>query len=125
VATLTASVTVHDSGPGPYILVTLAGEADITGSETLNTVLEAQARKEPALLIIEMSGLRYLDSAALQAIVHANLALGSRGGRLALVAPHDNVARVLHMTEVDRLVQVFASVTEAAAAPRRQAGSRS
>jgi anti-sigma B factor antagonist len=115
---LTASVSVHHSGPGPYTLVELVGEADITESETLNTVLEEQTRKEPDLLIIGMSGLRYLDSTALQAIVSAKLALARHGGRLALVGPQDNVAQVLQMTEVDQMVGVYASVAEAAAPPR-------
>ena len=114
--TLTASVTVHDSGPAPYTLVTLAGEADITGSATLHGVLDAETGKRPALLVIEMSALRYMDSAALQAIVRANLALNRAGGRLALVSPHANVARVLQMTEVDQLVPVYPTV--AAAVPR-------
>jgi anti-sigma B factor antagonist len=97
----------------PYTLVELAGEADIVGSETLHAVLEAETRRRPALLIIEMSALRYMDSAALQAIVRANLALARNGGRLALVRPHENVARVLEMTEVDQMVPVYASVAEA------------
>jgi len=113
VVTLTASVTVHDSGPQPYTLLALAGEADIVSSATLRGILEAETGKRPSLLIIEMSALRYMDSAALQAIVRANLALGADGGRLALVAPHDNVARVLQMTEVDQLVPVYASLAEA------------
>jgi anti-sigma B factor antagonist len=114
VATLTASVTVHDSGAGPYTLLELAGEADIVSSGTLHGVLEAETRKRPGLLVIEMSGLAYMDSAALQAIVRANLALGAEGGRLALVCPRDNVARVLQMTEVDQLVPVYGSLAEAA-----------
>ena len=82
--TLTASVTVVDSGPEPYTLLELAGEADIVGSETLHSVLEAETSKHPGLLVIELSGLRYMDSAALQAIVRANVALARNGGRLAL-----------------------------------------
>lgn len=111
--TLTASVTVHDSGPEPYTLLELAGEADIVSSATLHRVLEAETSKRPSLLVIEMSGLRYMDSAALQAIVRANRVLGAGGGRLALVSPHDNVARVLQMTEVDQLVPVYGSLAEA------------
>ena len=110
--TLTASVTVHDSGPEPYTLV-VACEADIVGSETLHAILEGETRKRPGLLIIEMSALRYMDSAALQAIVRANVALARDGGRLALVRPHENVARVLQMTEVDQMVPVYTSVAEA------------
>lgn len=112
---LTASVTTGGSGPQAYTLVELAGEADVTGVATLDTLLEAQTGKRPGLLIIEMSALRYMDSSALQAILRAHLALGKAGGRLALVCPQDTVARVLHMTEVDQVVPVHASVAEAAA----------
>jgi len=115
VTPLTASITTDDSGPWPYTLVALAGEADVTGSETLHALLEAETSKRPGLLVIEMSALRYMDSAALQAILRAHLALDKHGGRLALVSPHDTVARVLHMTEVDRIVPVYPSLTEATA----------
>jgi anti-sigma B factor antagonist len=117
VTPLTASVTTNESGPQPYTLVELAGEADVTGSDALRALLEAEAGKRPALLIIDMSALRYMDSAALQEILRAHLALGKSGGRLALVNPHDTVARVLTMTEVDRIVPVYASIAEAAGQP--------
>lgn len=113
---LTASVTAHESGPRPYILIELAGEADVTGSETLRALLEAQALKKPDLLVIDMSALRFMDSSALHAILRTHVALGKRGGRLALVNPHDTVARVLRMTEADRLVTVYPSVAEALSA---------
>jgi anti-sigma B factor antagonist len=115
VAALTASVTIDDSGPEPYTLVKLAGEADVTGSETLSALLQSEAGKRPGLVIIEMSALRFMDSAALQAILRARLALDEAGGRLALVNPTDTVARVLRLTEADRIVPVYASVADAAA----------
>ncbi len=113
VAPLTTSVTVHDRGPEHYTLVELAGEADATGSEALHALLQSQTRQKPALLIIEMSALVFMDSSALQAILRARLALEKSGGRLVLVSPHDTVARVLEMTEVDQIVPVYASVAEA------------
>jgi anti-anti-sigma factor len=119
VSTLSVSVTVRDSGREPYTVVELAGEADATGSEELHDLLDAHARERPGLLIIEMSALRYMDSAALQAIVRANLALVRDGGRLALVGPRDAVARLLQMTEVDQLVPVYASVVDALPAQDR------
>ena len=111
VTPLTASVTVE----GSYILVELAGEADVTGIQALNALLEAETSKRPALLIIEMSALRYMDSAALHTILRAHLVLAKAGGRLALVSPRDAVARVLHMTEADQVVPVYASISDAAA----------
>lgn len=115
VAPLRASVTTHESGAQPYTLVELAGEADVLDTEALQGVLETQARKRPGLLVIEMSGLQFMDSAALHAILRAHRMLVRDGGRLVLVSPHDTVARVLQMTEVDRIVPVYASVAEAVA----------
>jgi anti-sigma B factor antagonist len=112
-----ASVTAHDAGPQPYTLVELAGEADVTGSETLRGLLESQTRARPALLVIDMSALVFMDSAALLAVLRAHRALDKEGGRLVLVSPHDTVARVLEMTEVDRIVPIYASVTEAISQP--------
>lgn len=108
-----ASVTVHDSRPLPYTLVELTGEADVTGSETLRRLLESQTRARPSLLVIDMSGLRFMDSAALLAILRAHMAVDKDGGRLVLVSPHDTVARVLEMTEVDRIIPICVSVAEA------------
>jgi anti-anti-sigma factor len=115
VAALTASVTTDNSGPEPYTLVKLAGEADVTGTETLHALLQAEMSKRPGLLIIDMSALRFMDSAALQTILRARLALEKEGGRLALVNPSDTVARVLRLTEADRIVPVYTSVEDAAA----------
>lgn len=117
VAPLMASVTVHDAGREPYTLVKLTGEADVTGSETLRGLLESQTRSRPALLVIDMSGLRFMDSAALLAILRAHRALDKEGGRLVLVSPHSTVARVLEMTEVDRIVPIYASLAEAVTQP--------
>jgi anti-anti-sigma factor len=97
-------------------VLALAGEADVTSSDMLYATLEAQVRDRPRLLIIDMSALRFMDSSALQAILRASVALRESGGRLALVSPRDVVARVLEMTEADRLVPVHASVAEAVAA---------
>jgi anti-sigma B factor antagonist len=114
VAALTASVTIDNSGPEPYTLVKLAGEADVTGTQTLHALLAAEIRKRPGLLIIELSALGFMDSAALQTILRARLALDKEGGRLALVSPSEAVDRVLRLTGADQIVPVYASVAEAA-----------
>lgn len=124
VAQLTASVAAHDRGPGePYTVLELAGEADVTSGEMLYALLEEQIRKRPGLLVVELSALVFIDSAALQVILRASRTLAKDGGQLALAGPRDVVARVLEMTGADRLVPVHASVAEAAAARRRPTAS--
>jgi anti-sigma B factor antagonist len=114
VVPLTASVTAHDS----YIVMELEGEADMTSMTTLESLLRDETDKEPGLLIIDLSGLRFMDSSVLQVILRAHRALAANGGVLALVNPHHIVARILRMTEADRIVPVYASVREAALSVR-------
>jgi anti-anti-sigma factor len=114
VVPLKASVTVHDS----YVVLELAGEADVTSMTTLESLLRDETRKEPGLLIIDLSELSFMDSSALQVILRAHRALAANGGVLALVNPHHIVARILRMTEADKIVPIYASVREAALSVR-------
>ena len=61
---LTTSVTTVESDGEPYTLVELAGEADVTNSDALREALEAEVAKQPGTLIIDLSGLRFMDSSA-------------------------------------------------------------
>jgi anti-sigma B factor antagonist len=112
---LNASVTARESAGEPYTLVALSGEADVTNSDRLRDLLDAEVAKEPTLLIVDLSGLSFMDSSALHALLRANRALDRQGGVLSLVAPQEAVARMLNLTAADRLVPVYGSVEEAAA----------
>lgn len=112
---LKTSVTTVESGSEPYTLVELAGEADVTNSDLLREVLEAEAAKRPSTLIIDLSGLRFMDSSALHAILRANRMMDRQGGVLALASPRDPVAKMLRLTAADQLVPVYATVAEATA----------
>jgi anti-sigma B factor antagonist len=111
---LTVSVTARESAGEPYTLVEVAGEADVTNSDDLRRLLEAELAQQPRTLIIDLSGLRFMDSSALHALLLVNRAMDRQGGVLALVSPQVAVAKMLHLTTADRLIPVFHSVAEAA-----------
>ena len=92
----------------------MAGEADVT-THALGEALRAEAANRPALLLVEMSGLRFMDSSALHALLRVNRSMDRQGGVLALVSPQPAVAKILRLTTADRLIPVFDSVAEAAA----------
>jgi anti-sigma B factor antagonist len=112
---LTVTVTARESAGEPYTLVAAAGEADITNRDDLRSVLDAEVTERPATLILDLSGLRFMDSSALHVILQANRALDRQGGVMALVAPQEAVAKMLRLTTADRLIPVFSTVAEAAA----------
>jgi anti-anti-sigma factor len=112
---LTVTVTARESAGEPYSLVVVGGEADITNRDELRTVLDAEVALEPATLILDLSGLRFMDSSALHMILQANRSLDRQGGVMGLVAPQEAVAKMLKLTTADRLIPVFPSIADAAA----------
>jgi anti-sigma B factor antagonist len=111
---LTVSVTARESDGEPYTLVEIAGEADVTNSDELRRLLDEEISLQPRTLIIELSGLRFMDSSALHALLMVNRTMDRQGGVLALVSPQAAVAKILRLTTADRLIPVFGSVAEAA-----------
>ena len=112
---LTTSVATVESDSEPYTLVGLTGEADVTNSDALREVLDAEVAKQPRTMIIDLSGLRFMDSSALHVILRANRVMDRQGGVLALASPREPVAKMLRLTAADQLIPVYASVTEATA----------
>lgn len=89
----------------------LAGEADVTTRQLWDT-LSAEAAKEPRVLLIDVSELTFMDSAALHAIVRAYRKLRATGGQLALVSPSPPVARLLQLSGLDTVIDVHASAED-------------
>jgi anti-sigma B factor antagonist len=112
---LTTSVATAESDTEPYTLVLLDGEADVTNCNALREVLEAEVAKQPRTLILDLSGLRFMDSSALHVILRVNRAMDRQGGVLALACPRDPVAKMLRLTAADQLLPVYATVDQATA----------
>jgi anti-sigma B factor antagonist len=112
---LTTSVATVESGSEPYTLVELTGEADVTNCDSLREVLEAEVAKQPRSLIIDLGGLRFMDSSALHVLLRANRAMDRQGGVLALAAAREPVAKMLRLTAADQLIPVYPTVGDAIA----------
>ena len=111
---LSVSVSTIGGQGGPRTVVRLVGEADVT-TRTLGEVLSAEAAKKPRLLLVDMSGLAFIDSAALHEIARVHRRLRADGCRLALISPVPAVARVLQLSALDQVIPVHGSAEEAAA----------
>jgi anti-sigma B factor antagonist len=114
VTELSVSVSVEDGEDGSRTVVRLVGEADAT-TRALAEVLGAEAAKKPRLLLVDVSGLTFIDSAALHEIVRAHRELRAEGCLLALVGPRREVARILELSALDQVLSVHATAEEAGA----------
>lgn len=98
---LQSSVTAGPSGP----VITLAGEADLTTAAELNQLLAAQL-DGGTIVTIDLSGLKFADSATITELIRAHHALAQRGGTLVLARPQPAVAKVLSLLGVDQILTV-------------------
>jgi anti-sigma B factor antagonist len=112
---LTTSVATVESDSEPYTLVELTGEADVTNCDALRDVLDGEVAKQPPMLILDLGGLRFMDSSALHVILRANRVMDRQGGVLALASAREPVAKMLRLTAADQLIPVYASVADATA----------
>jgi anti-anti-sigma factor len=114
VGLLEISVAAGTAGP----VLTLSGEADVTTVAELSAALTAQLTSGAQHLTVNLSGLRFADSAVIRELVLAGRTLKDRGGGLELANPQPAVARALSLLGVDQAIEVRAG-TDAAAGPER------
>lgn len=96
-------------------VVALSGESDANTVEFVQEVLAAQV-EGVSRVVVDLSGLEFMDSAGMRALLRAHRTLQERGGSMALACPGRVVARVLQLTCVDQQIPVYGSMHEAVAA---------
>lgn len=102
VTLLDISVTHGESG----LVVVLAGEADLTNAGELKRVLDKQTCADAPILTVDLSQLRFADSAAITALALAGRTLRDQGRQLELLHPQPTVARILSLTGLDKILTV-------------------
>ena len=114
---LTASVAAGVSGP----VITLSGEADLTCAGQLSALIAAQLSGGTRQLTIDVSGLRFADSATIGTLVLAAKTLKQRGGSLVLLRPQQPMTRVLDLLGATRMFTIRGE-TRGRPEPEDQAG---
>jgi anti-sigma B factor antagonist len=101
---------------GPAAIVTLDGSATVDVSNDLRDRLLSLMVGAVEQVVVDLSGLRFVASAGLGALVAAHLRCRQRGGMLKLVAPPSNILQILNVTHLTKLFPIYESVEAALAA---------
>ena len=88
-------------------VVVATGELDAFVEEDLVGVFEETARAER--IVVDLSGVSFLDSTALGVLVRAVRAVDSRGAAIRVVLPHGTARRIFEITTLDRVLPVASS----------------
>ena len=90
----------------------------ISGPMLLSNLFDFQpaVRAEVApLIVLDLTDVPYMDSAALGSLVHAEVSSTHRGRRLVLAGVNERVATLLRVTNVDRAFTIYPTVAQALA----------
>ena len=110
--TLDARVSVSRFGSDSFV-VAAGGELDLHTAELLreklSDVLELGGRR----VLLDLTGVSFMDSTAMSVLVAAAKALRSSSGQLVLVADDPRVTRVIEITGLGRVLRIESSLPEA------------
>jgi anti-sigma B factor antagonist len=95
------------------VVVGLRGELDVAVAVRVVAELSVVAARERDI-IVDLTGLEFIDSSGLAALVRVRRQARHAGGDLTLAAPQQQVLRVLTLTRLIDVFSVHASVDEAA-----------
>ncbi len=98
---------------GDSAKITLHGELDVAGSGLLESELDRiLADHSPSTIVLDLSGLDFMDSTGLRLVVLSDAKARENGWRLELVRGNDSVHRVF---EITRMAERLNFLPEAAA----------
>ena len=93
-------------------VVSLAGELDLYNAEDVRGALLECCAEEPEMLVVDLTGVTFIDSTALGVLIAARARLADRDG-FRLAAPGLETRRALEVSGLDRHFSVFDTVAGA------------
>ena len=96
-------------------VVPVAGRLDTHTAPRLGEQLDELLHAGRALLLIEASGLQYIGSAGLRALLVAGKRAAEQGGRLALCGMTSPIHRMVEVAGLDAVLQTYPSREDALA----------
>ena len=104
------------------IVLPLTGEIDLHVLPEITASLDAVIENKPMRLVVDVSGVTYIDSAGLAALVLAMQKVEAYGGHFSLAGCQPIVRSIFRMSRLDEVFQIF---TTADAALTHQASDNS
>jgi anti-sigma B factor antagonist len=102
-----------------WVVLALTGELDLGSAPRLHQTVVGEVASGHHHLVIDLSGVDFMDSTGLGSIIGALRRVRSHGGDLLLVCTEQRVLRVFEMCDLDRIFVFHVDVDSAVGTPVR------
>jgi anti-sigma B factor antagonist len=104
--------TTAQVGADAYV-VSVSGELDVATAGLLGEELERTSKRGARRVIVDLVGLTFIDSVALEVLTDGARRLRTAGGVCVVVSQDPRILRVFEITGLDRIFQIERSLAEA------------
>ena len=105
----------HERLDERILKINLSGRMDLAGSAEIQDRFEALSAPPANAVIVDLSKVEIITSVGIRTLLLNAKALKSRGARMVLLNPDANVTKVLAISGVDRVIDVFLDLEKARA----------
>jgi len=94
-------------------VLSLEGEIDLHVSPRVSISLRQMIEKKPKRLVVNLSGVTYLDSSGLAVLIEAMQNVEKYGGKFALAGMQETVRSIFEIARLDQVFHIFMDVDSA------------
>ncbi len=106
------TIAAAAAGEGKASVLTISGPMLLSNLFDFQPAVRAETAP---LIVLDLTEVPYMDSAALGTLVHAEVSCKHRSRRLVLAGVNERVMTLLKVTSVDKVFVIYPTVAEALA----------
>jgi anti-sigma B factor antagonist len=109
-------LTVVTRTAGKCVILTLAGELDVTNAAEAEEAVRVAWQDSPSCLVFDLTRLTFMDSTGVRVLVRARRRAIQDGGTVVLAGLTPSVSRIMEVTGLNRAFPIHATLDEASPA---------
>ena len=97
---------------GKYLIISLRGELDVESSQEMKSEVRKLISSEAPNVVIDLTNVNYVDSSGLGTLIALQKDARFNGGSLSIVGASQQIRRVMKMTNLDKLFELYDKLDE-------------
>lgn len=107
---------VNTRKEGPWAVIEVDGEIDAHTAPALKEAVARSIDQGERRIVVDLQRVSFMDSSGLGVLVSALKRIEGRGGELRIATASRPIRRVMEITGLDKVLQLYSAASEATAA---------